>query len=95
MKPGNAYLIHCGDWHTFVGRLVGQSTPLLWEFQSVSKITETNNADCWHAMAAGDEELRSAASYEHYKTATFMPISIVAFEWVGKTPQEDSDGGTT
>lgn len=89
MTPGKNYLIHCGDWHTFVGRLVQQSTPLLYEFESVSKIKETNNGDCWHDLASGNQGLREAASYEHYKTSTFIPVSIAAFEWVGLLPQDD------
>ncbi len=91
MEVGKAYLIHCGDWHTFVGRLKAHATPLLCEFENVSKITNTNNDDVWHALAAGDERLRGEASYEHYTTPVFLPIAIAAFEWVGKVP---SEGGT-
>lgn len=88
MEPGKCYLIHCGDWHTFVGRVVRQVGPLTYLLESVSKIKETNNGDCWHALAAGDADLRKAASYEHYTTAAVVPLTIAAFEWVGAPPQE-------
>ena len=88
MKIGVNYLIHCGDWHTFVGRCVGQVGPLIFEFEQVSKICETNNGDVWDRLAAGDEKLREACEYRHYETPVFLPLSIVAFEWLGDLPQE-------
>lgn len=88
MEPGCCYLIHCGDWHTYVGRVVKQVGGQTYQMESVSKITETNNGDCWHDLAAGDESLRTVASYAHYKTRLIVPLSIAAFEWVGKLPQE-------
>lgn len=90
MEIGKAYLVHCGDWHTFVGRVERQIGPQTYLMVSVSKITETNNGDCWHNLAAGDEQLREACSYAHYKTAMVIPLTIAAFEWVGKTPQEET-----
>ena len=92
VEQGKKYLVHQGDWHTFVGRLVRQVSPLLYEFDGVSKIRETNNGDCWHELAAGDERLREAAEYVHYETRCFMPLSIAAFEWVGKLPSEKQIG---
>lgn len=88
MDPGVAYLIHCGDWHTFVGRVVRQIGPGTYKWESVSKITETNNGDCWEELAAGNQRLRDAASYRHYTTPGVIPLVIAAFEWVGLTPQE-------
>lgn len=55
---------------------------------SVSKISETNNQDCWEGLAGGDERLRAAATYRHYTTPAVIPLVIAAFEWVGLTPQE-------
>jgi hypothetical protein len=86
MIPGKTYLIHCGDWHTFVGRLVRQSGPLTFEFEQVSKVEDTNSGDNWHELAAGNTEARRRAAYLHYTTAVFLPLSIAAFEWVGDLP---------
>ena len=88
MKPGDAYLVHCGDWHTFVGRLVEQVSPLLYRFEKCSKISDTNNGDVWHELAAGDAEKREAATYVHNTTPVFLPVSIAAIEWIGEVPQE-------
>lgn len=93
MRIGTAYLVHCGDWHTFIGRVVAQVGPQVYELEAVSKVTETRNGDCWHALAAGDERLRAAASYAHYTTRCVIPLAIAAFEWVGPLPQEAIDGG--
>jgi hypothetical protein len=87
MKIGSCYLVHCGDWHTFVGRVVSQQGPWLYEFADVSKVSETNNGDCWHGLAAGDKKLRIAATYHHYDTAVFLPLTIAAVEWVGELPR--------
>tara|TARA_Y100001963_G_scaffold160186_1_gene268751 strand:- start:1806 stop:2285 length:480 start_codon:yes stop_codon:yes gene_type:complete len=89
MIEGKSYLIHEGDWHTFVGRLVRQVSPLIFEFESVSKVRDTNNGDCWHDLASGDATLRKACDYTHYTTPVFLPLAIGAFEWIGKTPQEE------
>ena len=91
IQPGNAYMIHAGDWHTFVGRLVGMSTPMLFRFESVSKIRLTNNDDNWNILCKDDEEgieARKAAEYRHYEVLCNLPISIIAFDWKGQTPQE-------
>ena len=88
MRTGTAYLIHSGDWHTFVGRVVGQLGPGTYELEKVSKIADTNNGDCWELLAAGDAELRRVCTYRHYKTTAVIPLVIAAFEWVGDLPQE-------
>jgi hypothetical protein len=88
MEPGKCYLVHCGDWHTLVGRCVRQVGPMTYLFESVSKIAETNNGDCWHQLAAGDKRLRKAATYQHYTTPCPIPLTIFATEWVGELPQE-------
>jgi hypothetical protein len=88
MEPGMAYLVHCGDWHTFVGRCVKQVGPMTYLFESVSKVVETNAGDNWEKLAAGDKQARKQATYAHYKTAATVPLSIIAFEWTGATPQE-------
>ena len=90
MEIGEAYLIHCGDWHTFVGRVVAQTGPFTYRLESVSKVCETNNGDNWHDLAAGVQTARKKAKYEHYTTPVILPLTIAAFLWVGKTPQEDA-----
>ena len=76
------------DWHSYAGRCVRQIGPMTYIFELVSKISETNNGDCWHALAAGDERLRAACTYQHYETPGVFPLSIAAFEWAGKLPHE-------
>ena len=88
MRIGEQYLVHCGDWHTFVGRVVAQVGPGTYEMEKVSKVAETNNGDCWEELAAGNEDLRRRAAYKHYKTLAVIPLVIAAFVWVGKLPQE-------
>jgi hypothetical protein len=56
--------------------------------EKVAKISETNSGDCWHLLAAGDAKKRAAATYVHYETTAIVPLVIVAFEWLGKLPQE-------
>lgn len=87
MIIGKNYLFHCGDWHTFVGRFVRFSGGLLCELEQVSKIENTNNGDNWHELAKGNNEARAAASYIHYDTPAFVPVSIAAFEWFGDLPK--------
>lgn len=97
MRIGQCYLIHCGDWHTFVGRVVAQIGPGTYELECVSKISETNNGDCWGQLAAGNKTLRKACSYVHTPRnpetkewlKAVIPLVIAAFEWVGKLPQEE------
>lgn len=89
MEIGKAYLIHGGDWHTFVGRLVGQSTPLIYDFEQVSKIWDTNQADVWGDLAADNSKAdRKICEYRHFSGTVHLPVSIAAIEWSGKTPQE-------
>ena len=90
METGKAYLVHCGDWHTIVGRVVAQVGPFTYRMESVSKIAETNNGDCWEKLAEGDRALREACNYKHYKVVAIVPLNVLCFEWVGKTPQEDN-----
>lgn len=89
MEPGKAYLVHAGDWHTFVGRCVKQVGPMTYKFESISKIRETHNGDNWHALAAGDIHAREDADYAHYTGFGYLPLTIFAIEWEGKTPQEE------
>jgi len=89
MEIGKAYLVHVGDWHTFVGRVVAQTGPMTYRLESVSKVCETNDGDNWHELAAGNTAARKKAKYEHYRTPVILPLSIAAFEYVGKTPQEE------
>lgn len=89
MKPGKNYLIHAGDWHTFVGRFVEQVSPLLYRFEQVSKISDTNNMDNWQDLCSDKGNARSEASYKHYDVAATLPISIIAFDWIGDLPKRD------
>lgn len=89
MQAGKAYLMFCGDWHTFVGRVVRQVAPFTYEMESVSKVAETNNGDCWEKLADGDKRLRKACTYRHHKGLVIFPLTIAAVEWEGKTPQEE------
>ncbi len=86
MEIGKAYLVHCGDWHTFVGRIVKMISPVVYLMQNVSKISNTNNGDNWHNLANNID--RDKATYLHYEGIVTIPLTIVAFEWVGKTPKE-------
>lgn len=92
MTAGKCYVVHCGDWHTFVGRCVRQVNQVLFEFEAVSKIQETNNGDNWDELALGEDiELRRACDYRHYKTPVILPLAIAAIEWRGQLPQEMED----
>lgn len=88
MRAGTAYIVHCGDWHTFVGRVTDQLGPLTYEMSHVSKIADTNDGDNWHLIAAGDKLARDTCTYHHYETPLVLPLSIAAIEWVGETPAE-------
>lgn len=90
MEIGQAYLLFCGDWHAFVGRVVAQIGPFTYRLESVSKIAETNNGDNWEKLAAGDKQERKRATYRHYTTPAVVPLTIAAFEWTGKLPQEEA-----
>ena len=87
MQVGKNYLIHCGDWHTFVGRCNGQIGPLIFELTDVSKVSDTRGGDNWHLLAEGVEDARRNARYLHYKTPAYVPLSIIAFEWAGELPK--------
>ncbi len=94
METGQAYLVHFGDWYTFVGRVVKQCGPFTYLMESVSKCSDTNNGDVWQAMAGGDKRLREAATWVHTPPAKdrpngvrlVLPLTIAAFEWVGELP---------
>jgi hypothetical protein len=89
MEIGKAYMVHCGDWHTFVGRVVGQISPYVYLMESVSKVSDTNAGDVWHLLVSGDASARKKATYVHYATRATVPLTVAAFEWVGKLPQEE------
>jgi hypothetical protein len=90
MRIGSAYLVHCGDWHTFVGRVTEQLGPFTYAMSGASKIDNTNNNDNWHILAAGDKLARKAANYFHCETELIIPLTIAAMEWAGKTPSEEA-----
>lgn len=87
MEIGKIYLIHCGDWHSFVGRVVRQTGPFTYVMSSCSKL-DTQNGDVWHKLCAGDKRLREACRYWHSKGERIVVLSITAEEWEGETPQE-------
>lgn len=89
METGKAYLIHCGDWHTFVGRVVGQVGPHTYQLESCSKVSDTGAGDVWDELAAGQKQARRSATYRHYKGLVTVVLCICAFEWEGKLPQEE------
>ena len=88
MEPGKAYLIHCGDWHTFVGRCSRQVSPLLYELENSSKISNTNNGDNWHKLASGHQREDATYIHDFGTTKRLLPVSITCVEWVGETPKE-------
>ncbi len=88
METGKAYLVHCGDWHTICGRVVKQVGPFTYLLGCVSKIDDTTRGDNWEELAANVGDSRSAAKYKHYTTKAVVPLNVLAFEWVGKLPQE-------
>ena len=90
MEIGKRYLIITVDWFAWVGRAVRQVGPWEWEFEHLSKISETNNGDCWQALCDGDKEARKRAIYQHYKVKGILGLgAVVKLEWKGKTPQEE------
>lgn len=89
MRVGHTYLIHLGDWHTFVGRVKEQLGPLTYALESASKVDLEHIGDRWDDLCKGrDAELRANARYWHYEGEVVVPLSIVAIQWHGKTPQE-------
>lgn len=90
MEIGKAYLLHQGDWHTFVGRCVKQTGPFTYEFHFVSQIMNTNNGPVWNELQAGNKEVRKRATYKHESTPQVFPLTIRAGLWIGKTPAEEA-----
>lgn len=90
MEPGKVYLVITVDWFAWVGRVVRQVGPYEYEMTSLSKISETNNGDCWQSLCEGNKEMRRHCTYQHYKVAGLLGIGAVAkIEWRGNTPQEE------
>ena len=90
MEPGKAYLVITVDWFAWVGRVVRQVGPWEYEFESLSKISETNNGDCWQQLCEGDKAARQRATYQNYKVKGLLGLgAVVKLEWLGKTPQEE------
>lgn len=87
MRIGKNYIVHLGDWHTFIGRCTEQIGPLTYALSDASKISDTNNGDNWHLLASGDKTARKAATYLHCDTEVIVPLSIAAIEWVGELPE--------
>jgi len=90
MTPGKAYLMHQGDWHTFVGRCVEQTGPFTYLFHHVSQIMDTRNGANWNDLQAGNKAARKAAEYRHESTPQEFPLTIRAGLWIGKTPAEEA-----
>lgn len=90
MIVGKAYLLHQGDWHTFVGRCAAQTGPFTYEFHHVSQIMDTNNGGNWNDLQRGDEGARKKAEYRHESTPQEFPLTIRAGLWIGKTPAEEA-----
>lgn len=94
MEIGQAYLLQTVDWFAWVGRVKKQVGPWEYEFDSCSKISETNNRDNWHLLAAGDNKARRAATYKHYQQTSdgrgiILGLGVVVkIPWEGQTPQE-------
>lgn len=89
MRIGQAYLVHLGDWHTFVGRVCDQLGPLTYEMEFASKVDIESQGDRWQELCAGNTEVRSAARFWHYGKVV-VPLSIVAMEWHGDLPHPDA-----
>lgn len=93
MQIGKVYLLETVDWFAWVGRVKRQIGPWEYEFQSLSKICQTNDGDNWEKLAAGDMAARLRATYRHYADDPEQPhilgLGVVAkLAWTGKTPQE-------
>ena len=90
LEIGKAYMLETVDWFAWVGRVKKQIGPWEYEFESCSKIRDTNNGDVWNELCAGDKNARKTASYSHYKVPVILGLGVVVkVEWVGKTPQEE------
>lgn len=91
MKIGKRYLVHLGDWHTFVGEVAEQLGPLTYELRWASKVDLTHaGGDVWDRYCAGDADVRAAAQHWHYPGAAVVPLSIVAMEYTGDLPHPDA-----
>ena len=90
MRIGQSYLVHLGDWHTFIGRVCDQLGPLTYEMEFASKVDIQNFGDRWHDLCAGDADLRAGATYWHQPGKVVIPLSIVAMEWAGDLPHPDA-----
>lgn len=88
MRVGKAYLVHAGDWHTFVGRVKEQLGPLTYVMESASKVDIEHIGDRWSDLCLDGAEIRPQARYWHYAGELVLPLSIAAIEWHGRTPQE-------
>jgi hypothetical protein len=89
MRVGQAYLIHLGDWHTFVGRVKEQLGPLTYALESASKVDIEHLGDMWQELCDPKRsQIRTDAFYWHYTGEVIVPLSIAAIEWHGPTPQE-------
>ena len=87
MRVGRNYLVHLGDWHTFVGHCGEQLGPLTYALTHASKVDISSAGDRWHDLCAGgDAALRLSATYWHQPGECVVPLSIVAVEWFGELP---------
>ena len=90
MEIGKAYLLETVDWFAWVGRVKRQIGPWEYEFESCSKISETNAGDVWQKLCEGDREYRQRATYVHYRMPVILGLGVVVkVEWAGQTPQEE------
>ena len=72
-----------------------QIGPWEYEMESVSKF-DTNSGDVFGEIAGGDDRLRRACTYQHFKGKCILGQGAVGkIPWAGKTPQEQltADGG--
>lgn len=89
MRIGQAYLVHLGDWHTFVGLVSDQLGPLTYEMEFASKVdlegdgstAHPHIGDRWHEFCQGDRTIRRQARYWHQPLKIVVPLSIVAIEY--------------
>lgn len=91
MRVGKNYLIHLGDWHTFVGQVDEQTGPLQYRLICASKVDLSNaGGDVWEKYCAGDEEVRRLARHWHYTGEVVVPLSIAAIEYHGQLMHPDA-----
>lgn len=90
MRVGKNYLVHLGDWHTFVGHCSEQLGPLTYALTFASKVDIEQYGDRWHDLCKGDDKtLRLGAKYWHQPGECIVPLSICAIEWFGDLPHPD------